>query len=304
MLFKKTPWYGGIAILGIVLCIPWNNYIAGDGTLEPETIRDVCTEHTANATVKEHYVEFGQQVEVGQPLCRLEDPTIIEKIKKLQTEISIAQSEAHTHFVALHNSQGNLKEDERAKTIALKLKYTTEAKNKKAELDHLLRIKDGLELKSTVAGHIIEPKNMEGIDHQTYDPQKPIMRIAASGSDWYVGIYVPEAGANEINSMLVKNQEVKVKFYLHQDKRTAYYGEVEKVSISQDQASEDPKAEKKVFVKVKFDNSNLGLDQVELKGSLRGAKVTALFQCGKMPLGIYLTKSLHDHFWWVVHRVL
>lgn len=280
-------------LIAALVFLPADFTIEAHGTLQPAVRREVFAPR--GGLVDEVLVKHGTDVNAGQPLVRLRDPSLELEIKRVRGELDTAQRQVD----AVRATRTNRAVRDASPTDAYRLsaeerELDQRLSNLRRELELLDHERDELVVKSPIAGRVLTWDLSHRLVARPVERGEVLLTVADLAADWQLELDVPD---DRIGHLMAAQQEIQtdlpVKFRLSSDDREQHSGHISEVcmtaSVNQDQ---NKTAKPTVLVKVALDSlkpSDASEDDLRPRVSARAQIV-----CGRRPLGYVWLHDLWD----------
>jgi multidrug efflux pump subunit AcrA (membrane-fusion protein) len=297
---------GLLLLIGIMVLVPYPLKMEAKGQLLPRERRYIFT--PVDAKVDGFVVDPGQQVSEGQPLVRMYDQELDYKMLKLQGEIDGADQKARALTLQLQQA----KEEERLRLSAELESEKITFRHKKAELDAIRERTNAVpgtfglfELKSPIAGTVLNGSFREELTHRAVKPNEPILRIGDKASGWQVKLDIPQKHIGQVLNgfSYLKRDEIDVDLVLRSAPTRTFKAKLARRDIGGEATpnrDENNETEPVVVAWVRIDGDDISPeDRVTLKENLlvTGTEVLGKVRCGPHAMGYSLFYGVWEFFY-------
>lgn len=240
-----------VAAILVLWRVPF--YVKADGEFVPQQRQWVFSE--VPGEIQTVLVEQNDHVQPGQTLMRMKNTELSLRIEETQGRIE-ALSQRLTAIESDAFDRRRRDTDEGVNSIK------TEIESAKKQLEHLMMMKDQLEIESPIAGRVMTWDPQRKLVGRSVQPGQVLLEIADPEREWELELDVPGRRAGHLLRALERSQEneqaLTVKFSLAADPSRTYEGTVIGASNSM-RFSEDH--QQVLRVRVSVDETEIGLKQ-------------------------------------------
>ena len=288
--FANLTRFGAIVGLGAILIaasllLTTDFKVRIPGELRPVVDRNVFSSH--DGVIGEVFADYGDQVEVNQPLMQLRSAKFEVELEKASSDILKLQQFKEAKQVSLNRVSDIGSDQNLAAQLASEISdldfqmATLKEKEKflKQQVSELLIL-------SPIDGQVTTWEARENLTARPVRWGDPVLNVAQLDGDWNVIFRVPE---RRIGYILARDQErepdesLELEFFLESDPGTKYLVPVTAIDRS---AIVDPELGPVTILKCEL--------PVELKNKRQGATVSGDVDCGRKSIWFVWTREMFD----------
>jgi len=272
------------AVVGLLAVVPADFSIEARGTLQPEIRRHLFA--PADGVVENVLAEHGAKVAQGEPLLLLRDPRLDLDYSRVSGELQTAQ--ARLDAVQAKRSSRNTSPDarEEARQLAAEEEQLKEqVRGLETQQQQLSKLHDELRVTSPISGVVLTWNTKDVLQDRPVKQGQALVTVADPAGPWVLEVRVPDA---DVGHLLAAQQHsgspLPVSFLLATDPAVTHRGQIERVALATDMASDD---------------SPGALTIVRIAGerpgdARAGTGVTARIHCGRRSIGYVWLHDLFD----------
>ncbi len=281
--------------VGVVLCIivamifmPWDFDLEGKGTLQPSIRPKVFAK--ADGTVSKVLVKHRSEVQAGDVLVELKNPSLLERFANLQKQLNTTQESVDSTQRQL--LRGRMAQDEKQRLTSLAMSKKVEAEGLRKQIEIFSQMINHLNVRSPANGSVISWDIQDLLRGRPVQTGQQLMVIADPSGPWELEVLMPEDRMGFISEAQKElGKELTVEFIMASDPAKTLFGKIDRIQEAAEVRGEEGST---VLIIVK-------IDKEDIKDLRPGAGLTAKVVCGRRSLGYVL---FHDLVAWVQARVI
>jgi multidrug efflux pump subunit AcrA (membrane-fusion protein) len=281
---------GLAALVAALVFVDTDFTIEAPGTLQPTVRRDVFAPR--GGLVDEVLVAHGNDVEAGQPLVRLRDPSLEHELKRVTGEMETVRRQLDA--VRASKTSRDVRDTTDAdlyRMSAGEREFAQRLENLRRELELLTQERERLVVRSPIAGRVLTWDVADRLIARPVERGEVLVTVADLSGDWQLEVEVPDDQIGHVMAARKKLQpDLPVRYRLRAEDDAKHVGHIEEISTTADvQTEAGSSPAPRVLVRVALDTSEL-TDAVQ--GDLRpGLSARAQIECGRRSIGYVW---LHD----------
>jgi multidrug efflux pump subunit AcrA (membrane-fusion protein) len=282
----------GAAVAALVM-VPADFNVESTGTLQPIVRRDVFAPR--GGLIDEVLVAHGADVEAGQPLVKMRDPTLELEMKRVDGELETARRQLDAvRTTRTNRAIRDANPSDAYRLSAEEREIAQRLTNLRRELELLNYEREQLVVNAPIAGRIITWDLTHRLIARPVERGEVLVTIADLSAQWHLQLDVPD---DRIGYVLAAQREIKpelpVRFRLSSDDREQHTGHISEVCQTANVESETGDAPSPTVL------VNVALDKLELSDAARrelrpGVSARAQIACGRRPLGYVWLHDIWD----------
>jgi multidrug efflux pump subunit AcrA (membrane-fusion protein) len=279
--------------LAALIFVPADFNIESPGTLEPVVRRDVFAPRSG--LVDEVMVAHGADVEAGQPLVKLRDPSLELELKRVDGEVETAQRQLDAvRATRTNRAVRDANPVDAYRLSAEEREIQQRLANLRRELELLNRERQQLIVVSPIDGRVLTWDVANRLIARPIERGEVLVTVAELSAEWQLELKVPD---DRIGYVLAARQErqpdLPVRFRLSSDDREQHLGHIAEVCATADVPTDESAAPSpSVLVKVALDSLELGDDARQ--GLRPGVSARAQIECGRRSIGYVWFHDIWD----------
>jgi multidrug efflux pump subunit AcrA (membrane-fusion protein) len=281
---------GLAALVAALVFVDTDFTIEAPGTLQPTVRRDVFAPRSG--LVDEVLVAHGADVEAGQPLLRLRDPSLELDLKRVTGEMETVRRQLDAvRATKTSRDARDTTDTDMYRLSASEREFAQRLENLQRELELLTQERERLVVRSPIAGRVLTWDVADRLIARPVERGEVLVTVADLSADWQLEVEVPDDRIGHVMAARQKlGPELPVRFRLRAEDDARHVGHIEEISATADvQAAPGSTPSPRVLVKVALDTQELA---GAVQGDLRpGLSARAQIECGRCSIGYVW---LHD----------